>query len=132
MRINPYLMLNGRCEEAFRFYAEILGGTPEFMTWGQSPMADRVPAEQHGAIMHATLNTGGATLMGSDGMPGQPCETKGMSASLMLDEPAEAERIFAAFAADAEVRMPMDKTFFARTFGMLTDRFGTPWMIVCL
>jgi PhnB protein len=27
--------------------------------------------------------------------------------------------------------MPMEETFFAERFGMVTDRFGTPWMILC-
>ena len=29
------------------------------------------------------------------------------------------------------VRMPLEETFFAFRFGMLVDRFGTPWMINC-
>ena len=27
--------------------------------------------------------------------------------------------------------MPIQETFWARRFGMLVDRFGTPWMINC-
>jgi len=27
--------------------------------------------------------------------------------------------------------MPLEKTFWALRFGMLVDRFGTPWMINC-
>jgi PhnB protein len=27
--------------------------------------------------------------------------------------------------------MPLDKTFFAKKFGMFTDKFGIPWMVIC-
>ena len=34
-----------------------------------------------------------------------------------------------ALAAGGHVTMPMGKTFWAEAFGMLTDQFGTPWMV---
>lgn len=27
--------------------------------------------------------------------------------------------------------MPLDKTFWAAAFGMVTDKFGVPWMVNC-
>jgi PhnB protein len=51
--------------------------------------------------------------------------------SLASDKAAEADRIFAALAKDGTVRMPIQETFWATRFGMLVDRFGTPWMINC-
>jgi PhnB protein len=29
------------------------------------------------------------------------------------------------------VQMPIQETFWAARFGMVVDRFGTPWMINC-
>ncbi len=51
--------------------------------------------------------------------------------TLNIKEPAEAERVFNALAKDGETRMPLGETFFATKFGMCTDKFGTPWMVVC-
>jgi PhnB protein len=44
---------------------------------------------------------------------------------------ADAERIFNALADGGKVGMPLQQTFWAARFGMVTDRFGIPWMINC-
>jgi len=68
--------------------------------------------------------------MASDSMPGQPYGgMKGFSLSLIYPTTAEAKRIFDALAEGGQVTMPLQKTFWAEAFGMLTDRFGTPWMV---
>jgi len=56
---------------------------------------------------------------------------KGFSVSLGIAEPAEADRVFHALAEGGTVTMPIGPTFWALRFGMLVDRFGTPWMINC-
>jgi PhnB protein len=132
MQLNPYLMFDGQCEAAFRFYEQALGGTiVAIMTFGESPMSEQTPAELRGQIMHARLIVGDTVLMGSDA-PGERYEKmKGFSVALGVDEPAEAERVFNALAAGGTVTMPIQETFWAHRFGMLIDRFGTPWMINC-
>ena len=40
---------------------------------------------------------------------------------------AEGNRIFNALADGGTVTMPLAETFWAESFGMVTDRFGTPW-----
>ena len=132
MQISPYLAFDGQCEAAFRFYAACLGGRIEMMmTHGESPMADRSPPEARDRIMHAQLVVGDTVLMASDGPPGHHQAMQGFSVSLMVGEPAEAERVFAALAEGGTVRMPLEETFWAMRFGMVTDRFGTPWMVNC-
>ena len=132
MRINPYLNFNGQCAEAFRLYEQVLGGQIQFMqTFGESPMRDDMPPDSHHWVMHATLSVGGQLLMGSDAPPPHFEKPQGFSVSLHPDTPAEAERVFNALAEGGEVRMPLEKTFWAARFGMLVDRFGTPWMVNC-
>ena len=131
MKLNPYPSFNGNCEEAFNFYASTLGGQIETMIrYEGSPM------EKHAAglgekIMHARLDVAGIKLMGSDSMPGQYKVPAGIQLSLDLTDEAEAERIFHALAKDGTVTMVLQKTFWARQFGMITDRFGIPWLINC-
>jgi PhnB protein len=81
--------------------------------------------------MHARLVLGDKVLMGSDAPPDHYEEMKGFSVTLGIDNPTEAERIFHALADSGMVRMPIQETFWAKRFGMLVDRFGTPWMINC-
>ena len=132
MPVNPYLTFGGQCAEAFRFYEKSLGGRITVMqTHGETPMKDATPAEWHNAVMHAEIVIDGTVLMGSD----RPWEAfkppQGFSVSLVLADPKEAERKFAALAAGGAVTMPLQETFWALRFGMLTDKFGVPWMVNC-
>ena len=64
MRLNPYLVFNGQCEAAFKFYAQCLGGKIEAMfTHGETPAAQHVPPEWQSKIMHAHLVIGDHALM---------------------------------------------------------------------
>jgi PhnB protein len=132
MQLSPYLSFNGQCEAAFKFYAQCLGGKIAMkMTYGESPMADQTPPGFRDKIMHTRLLVGDNILMGSDAPPDRYAEAKGITVTIGVEDPAEAERIFHALAEKGTVGMPIQETFWALRFGMLVDRFGTPWMINC-
>ena len=131
MEITPYLNFDGRCREAFEFYAATFGGTIEtMMTHGDSPMKEQTPPEMRDHIMHARLVVDGGAIMGSDAPLQHRAKPQGIWISLNLKDPARAERIFGALSEGGQVAMPFEKTFWG-IFGMTTDRFGTPWMINC-
>ena len=132
MLINPYLFFDGRCEEAFKFYEKVLGGKIVAMLPHEgTPAAGQVPAEWRSKIMHARLEVDGQALMASDSPPQYQEPTKGFYVSLQYSDPADAERVFNALAEGGTIRMAMEETFWAARFGMLVDRFGTPWMVNC-
>jgi PhnB protein len=132
MHINPYLNFNGDCKEAFEFYAKVLGGRIEMMqTHAKSPMADKVPPNWKDAIVHARLKVGDTLLMASDSPPEHYHKPEGQYVSLAVDSPADADRIFNALAEKGTIQMPIQETFWAARFGMVADRFGTPWMVNC-
>ena len=129
----PYLAFDGNCAEAMRFYEQVLDAKLKaLMTNGQSPMAAHVPPEHHHRILHAylVLPDNGGALMAGDTMPGEPYEgMKGFSLTLNYDTSAQAEQVFKALSLGGKMTMPMEAMFYAKRFGMLTDRFGTPWMV---
>ncbi len=132
MQINPYLSFDGRCEEAFTFYAEVFHGDfTTRMTYGGSPMEGHIPEGFADKLMHARVSLNGQVVMGSDSPPGRYEAPRGMTLSVSLTDTAEAERIFTALSDGANIGMPLQKTFWARAFGMLTDRFGIAWMVNC-
>lgn len=135
MQLNPYVIFDGQCEAAFKFYAQLLGGEiARLARYGEAPAGSGTPTpESRDKIMHARLQVGELVLMGSDACPPQYSYegVKGCSVSLAVDSLAEAERIFKALAERGAVQMPLQKTFWAASFGMLVDRFGIPWMINC-
>ena len=130
-QLDMYLTFNGNCADAMRFYERTLGGKLEMlMTHAESPMAAQTPPGSADRIMHARLVIDGRILMASDSMAGQPYEgMKGFSLSLVYPTVADAHRAFDALAEGGRVTMPLQKTFWAEAFGMLVDRFGTPWMV---
>jgi PhnB protein len=129
--LDSYLFFNGNCAEAMRFYERTLGGKIErMMTYAESPDPAHCPPMDADRIMHACLVLDGRNLMASDSPSDQPAPPMGAIA-LALNYPtaAEARRVFDALSAGGKVTMPLTRTFWAETFGMFTDRFGTPWMV---
>ncbi len=132
MRLAPYLSFHGNCAEAFKFYEQSLGGRMLSMfKYGEMPAGEPIPAELRDQVMHARLSIGDAELMGADSPSDQYQAPAGITVSLHLNDTVEAERIFGALAEGGVVQMPIQETFWAVRFAMLTDRFGVPWMINC-
>jgi len=134
MQVQPYLFFDGRCEEALEYYKTALGASVQMlMRFDESPEApppDKVAPGSGRKIMHASFTIGDTEVMASDGYAkGQP-EFKGFSLSIRTRSEAEADRVFAALADGGQVQMPLAKTFFASSFGVVADRFGVSWMIV--
>jgi PhnB protein len=131
--MQAYLTFNGNCAEALAFYAKALGGKVVFsMTFGESPEGGKTPAAYKDKIMHATLEARGHQLMGSDAPPEWPFEGyKGFSLSVAGNDVDDGKKVFDALAAGGKVTMPYGSQFWAAGFGMLTDKFGVPWMVNC-
>jgi len=126
------LSFDGRCRAALTFYERCLGCKVVYMmTYAQSPSASTVPADWENRIYHATISFGGQTIGAADAAPGSYRTPQGFSLMLHVDEADEADRIFATLAENGVVQMPVQQTFWAARFGVLTDQFGTPWMIQC-
>lgn len=132
MHINPYLFFNGDCEAAFKRYAQVLNGTIEAMdTWGKSPACDEVPADWQDKVIHVQMRLGDRVLMGSDSPPSYYQKPQGLAVAVDVETPEQAETVFNALAEGGTISMPLEKTFWAKAFGMVTDQFGTPWMVHC-
>jgi PhnB protein len=132
MQMNPHLSFNGQCKAAFKFYEKCLGGKIQtILAHEGTPIAQHVPAEWRSKILHATMIVDGHVLMGADAPPGRYHKPEGFAMTIGLNDTAKAERIFQELGENGTVTMPLQETFWAVRFGMLTDRFGIPWMINC-
>ena len=133
MAFRPYLFFGGNCREAFTSYKEIFGGELTLLTMKDVPGGDEVPADQADMIIHAALVIGdGDSLMASDDpvAGGSFGPVQGMMVSYDAPDLATANRVFDALSDGGNVTQKLEPTFFSEAFGMCTDRFGTPWMIV--
>ena len=144
MNVSPYLNFDGNCAEAMAFYAQVFQGTIVHQsTFGDIPPDPNMPPLPESAknrIMHAHLQFGSNNIMASDtlpaveGMDAQACgggyhKPQGMWVSIGVDSFAEGQRVFDGLAQGGQVSMPYAATFWSPGFGMVTDRFGTPWMV---
>ena len=131
MNIQPYLTFGGRCEEALEFYKKSLGAdVTSMMRWKDSPdAAMKPPSGFESKIMNAAFRIGRTELMADDGMAEKPADFKGMTLAIGVADDDEATRVFTALSQGGKVSMPLMKTFWTSSFGMLTDKFGVPWMV---
>jgi PhnB protein len=128
--VQPYLFFEGRCEEAIEFYRKALGAeVVMLMRFKESPDPHMCAPGTGEKVMHANLRIGGATVLVSDGRCQAPAKFEGFALSLTVPDEAAAGRFFAALSEGGKVQMPLTKTFFSPSFGMVADRFGVSWMI---
>lgn len=134
MQVHSYLFFEGRCEEAIEFYKKALGARPGMlMRYGESPQAcpeGMIPPGSEQKIMHGEITIGETMLMVSDGSVSGKPKFEGFSLSVDFPDAGAAEKAFNALADGGSVTMPLGPTFFAKTFGMVKDRFGMQWMVI--
>ncbi len=134
MHVQAYLYFDGRCEQAIDFYRRALGAEVEMlMRYKESPEPlppGMVPPGMENKVMHASLRIGETSVMAADDCTGNQRGYQGIQLCLGVADGAEAERRFAALAEGGQVKMPLTKTFFSPSFGMLADRFGVSWMVI--
>ena len=144
MQFVPYLNFDGTCAEAMTFYAQLFGGQIVYQgTFGEMPASEGMPPLPEAAknrMMHMHLQVGAQAIMASDTMPALPgvdmstCgggyqKPQGMWVSIGVADAAEGQRVFDGLAQGGHITMPFAATFWSAGFGMVTDRFGTPWMV---
>jgi len=130
MAFRPYLFFGGNCRQAFTRYQEIFGGEVTIITMKDVP-GETPPPEQADVVIHAALTVGDDVLMASDDpMTDSFGPVQGMMVSYDAVDVDEAKRVFDALSSGGNVTQALMPTFFSEAFGMCTDRFGTPWMIV--
>ncbi|HEY7687484.1 MAG TPA: VOC family protein [Dongiaceae bacterium] len=133
MPIQPYLFLDGRCEEAIDFYRKALGAEVEmimrFKDSPDPPPPGMVPPGSENKIMHSSLRIRDSSVMLSDGRSQGHPTFQGFSLSLPARDAADADKLFGALSEGGTVQMPLGKTFFSPRFGMVADKFGVSWMV---
>jgi PhnB protein len=126
-----YLFFKGNCLEAMTRYAEILGGeiTGVFRNGDAPDPESRMPGGDE-MVMNMSMKLGSATVMASDNPESMYDKPQGFRISIAPPSRAEFDRVYGALADGAQsVAMEPGETFWAERFAMVTDRYGTPWML---
>lgn len=135
MQVSVQLAFNGNCRQAFERYEEILNGKIAVMNSFGDSDAELPPgstAASPDQIRFAELQVGDYTILGND-VPEQDYEPmRGFNIALHVKDDAEARRIFNALAEGGQVVTPLSEVAWSSAFGLVADRFGTPWLILSL
>jgi len=133
MQVQPYLNFNGRCEEAISFYKQAVGAATEMvMRWKDAPDPSMCSETNRDKIMHSAVRIGETVIFASDGRCEGTPKFDGITLALAAADEGEARRLFEALGEGGTVMMPLAKTFFSPSFGMLTDKFGVGWMVIVM
>jgi PhnB protein len=131
MHVQPYLFFDGRCEQALDFYQKTLGAKVEaVIRYKENPEPKHNPPNSDDKVMHACFRIGDTQIMASDGNCAGKPTFQGFSLTINANDTAEANQRFNALAEGGQVQMPLGETFFAKSFGMVADRFGMGWMVI--
>jgi PhnB protein len=131
MRVQPYLVFDGRCEEALDFYKKATGAEIDrLMRWKDNPDKSMCTPSNADKIMHSQFRIGETEILASDGRNTGHPEFKGFALTVSTKDAAELDKLVASLGEGGTVTVPPAKTFFAERFGVLTDKFGVNWMLI--
>lgn len=125
---NTYLIFDGECRQALKFYRECLGAELQQMTYGEIPGEKQKGSPDR--ILHARLQARGLTLMASDAPSGTPVKQgNNFAIAVHCDSSEEVDRLFKGLSAGGTVKMAPQETFWAVRYADFTDRFGVNWSL---
>ncbi len=135
MQVMTQLAFNGRCREAFELYEKVLGGELTVMnTFGGSdiklPPGSTASAPEQ--IRFAELQIGNFAILDNDVPEAEYRPMPGFNIALHLKTAAEVRRIFDAFSQGGQIVTPLSDVAWSSAFGIVTDRFGAPWLILAM
>lgn len=130
--IQPYLIFNGNCEEAVKFYCSVFGGEIQFSTRYKDMPKDSgmdLPANWSEKILHLNFLIRGEQLMASDSHPGSEMKSgNNIQLCVNYDKKTSMDDAFNKLAQGGKITMPLSNTFWGARFGMMVDRYGNSWM----
>jgi len=127
--LTPYLLFDGKCQQAMEFYKSCFGGELAATKVKDSPAKDFMPAFQHQKIVNARLRSGKLEISASDWLRPAQAPMRGNTVCLYLSGGTleELKTLFEGLSYGAEVTDPLKEQFFG-TYGALNDKFGVRWM----
>ena len=131
--IQPYLIFNGNCEEAVKFYCSVFGGetqhTTRYKEMPQEASPQGMPENWGDKILHMNFMIRGEQLMASDSHPGADSNVgNNIQLCVNYDKKTPMDDAFNKLGQGGKITMPLQNTFWGARFGMLVDRYGNSWM----
>lgn len=130
LHLKPFLLFEGNCAEAMKFYQGCLGGDLTLIRLGDTPMKDAFPAGQHYKITYANLKSDRIEFSATDWLHPTQIPKQGNTAAMYVtgDQPVELRAIFDKLADGANKEFFVDlREMPFGLYGHFTDRYGVGW-----
>lgn len=130
-----YLHFKNQATEAIAFYEKVFKTEPaQIMTFGQMPQDDEHPIDDSikNLVLNANLKINDTNVMISDSPENMvPPIIVGNNVALVFNANTteEASEIFQQLTEKGTVLLPLEKTFWAKLYGMVKDQYGVIWHI---
>jgi len=131
IKLNSYIAFKDNTREAMEYYKSIFGGETHMDTFEKYTDSMPVVEGDKDKIMHAYLKgDNGIELMAAD-TPSTMDYHDGSRITLTLngDDEGLLRGYWDKLAADGLITIPLNKSPWGDTFGMVTDKYGVNWMI---
>jgi predicted 3-demethylubiquinone-9 3-methyltransferase (glyoxalase superfamily) len=129
MKARPFLMFEGKAEEAMTFYVSLFPDSRLLNLERFGPDGPGGP-DKAGTVLRGLIRVGGLEVMCFDS-PVKHAFTFTPAVSLFVDFDDEAglRRVAAALSEGGQALMPLDNYGFSRLFVWLNDRYGVSWQL---
>jgi PhnB protein len=130
VQLIPFLLFDGKCGEAMKFYQACLGGELTLIRLGDTPMKAGFPESQHDKVTYAHLKGPHAELSGTDWLHPTERPVVGNTAAMQIrgDQREEVASIFRKLSQGAERENFVElREMPFGLYGRLTDRYGFAW-----
>jgi len=125
-KIHPFLMFEGKAEEAMNFYISLFPGAEvlDIVRYGPGqPGAE-------GSVMKASFSIRGLTILCIDSIVKHGFTfTPAISLFVECESEDEIDRVTSALLADGNALMPLGEYGFSRKFAWVSDRYGVSWQL---
>jgi PhnB protein len=134
MQTTPFLLFNGNCAEAMRFYQQCLGGELILTKLGNTPMKEQFPVEKHERIINAQLINGDINISASDWMASPSLEPVQGNTTAIFITSKNHEELQSAFNKLSVGANQNKRTFIPLRpmpfgiYGQFTDKFSVSWI----
>lgn len=131
MDVCPFLLFEGNCAEAMRFYQSCLGGELTVTLLRDTPMKAQAPLALHDKVSYAHLTSGSIEISATDWQHQTRLPRQGNTVGLYLTGAvADLKEAFdkLSVGADPDLLDELRDLPFG-SYGHLADRFGVHWFL---
>lgn len=131
LNCSPFLLFDGNCAEAMKFYNSCLGGELTLTKLGDTPMKDQFPREKYDKIINAHLKSGEIEISATDWLATTLNWKKGNSVGIFImgGDYGELKAVFDKLSEGADKEFLIDLTNMPfGTYGQFFDKYGIQWV----